>query len=83
MRNLFPAAVAVAAILASAPAGSTDAPANAYCYIGWPSDGAVLPAGKRSRHGTERILFRTERSGSRLPGMDGNGVEQAGRVPAA
>jgi hypothetical protein len=49
MRNLFPAAVALAAILAGVPAGATDAPANAYCYIGWPSDGAVLPAGKPFR----------------------------------
>ena len=49
MRKLFPAVVALAAILAGGPAASTDAPANAYCYIGWPSDGAVLPAGKPFR----------------------------------
>ena len=49
MRNLFPAAVALAALLVGGPAASTDAPANAYCYIGWPSDGAVLPAGKPFR----------------------------------
>jgi hypothetical protein len=49
MRNLLPAAVALAALVAVAPAGSTDAPSNAYCYIGWPSDGAVLPAGKPFR----------------------------------
>jgi len=46
MRTLF-AALAIMAALASASA--TDAPANAYCYIGWPADGAVLPAGKPFR----------------------------------
>jgi len=49
MRTPFPAAFALAAVLAAAPAASTDAPANAYCYIGWPSDGAVLPSGKPFR----------------------------------
>jgi len=49
MRNLFPAAVALATLLAGGPAASTDAPANAYCYIGWPSDGAVLSSGKPFR----------------------------------
>ena len=49
MRNLFAAAALVAAALAGGSAGSTPAPANAYCYIGWPSDGAVLPAGKPFR----------------------------------
>ncbi|MFC5548825.1 DUF4399 domain-containing protein [Massilia aerilata] len=49
MRKLCPAAVVLAAFLASAPAASTDAPAGAYCYIGWPSDGAVLSSGKPFR----------------------------------
>ena len=49
MRNPLPAALALAALVAVAPAGSTDAPSNAYCYIGWPSDGAVVPAGKPFR----------------------------------
>ncbi|WP_020656884.1 DUF4399 domain-containing protein [Massilia niastensis] len=48
MRLLF-AAAALIATLASGTAGSANAPANAYCYIGWPSDGAVLPAGKPFR----------------------------------
>ena len=30
-------------------AGSTEAPANAYLYIGWPNDGQVIPAGKPFR----------------------------------
>ncbi|MGE5491147.1 MAG: DUF4399 domain-containing protein [Actinomycetota bacterium] len=29
-----------------ASAGPTEAPPNAYLYIGWPNDGQVLPAGK-------------------------------------
>jgi hypothetical protein len=34
---------------APAAAGPTQAPANAYLYIGWPNDGQVLPAGKPFR----------------------------------
>lgn len=56
MRPLFSAlalaaalATALAAALAVPAAMATDAPANAYCYIGWPADGAVLPAGKPFR----------------------------------
>jgi hypothetical protein len=49
MRKPFPILVVLAAILAGGPAASTDAPANAYCYIGWPSDGAVLASGKPFR----------------------------------
>jgi hypothetical protein len=45
MRKLF-AVAALVATLASAAASAANAAANAYCYIGWPSDGAVLPAGK-------------------------------------
>lgn len=45
MRKLF-AVAALMASLASAAASAANAAANAYCYIGWPSDGAVLPAGK-------------------------------------
>jgi hypothetical protein len=49
MRKLFPILVVLAGILAGGPAGSTDAPANAYCYIGWPTDGTVLASGKPFR----------------------------------
>jgi len=52
MRPRIPAlapALALAALLAGATAAATNAPANAYCYIGWPADGAVLPAGKPFR----------------------------------
>jgi hypothetical protein len=48
MRPLF-AVLALTAALAGATSAATDAPANAYCYIGWPADGAVLPAGKPFR----------------------------------
>ena len=48
MRAQF-ATLALAALLASGTASSTKAPANAYCYIGWPMDGQVLPAGKPFR----------------------------------
>jgi len=50
MRTLF-AAFALAALLAgtAGAAGATPAPANAYCYIGWPNDGQVLAAGKPFR----------------------------------
>jgi hypothetical protein len=45
------AATAFLACLASAPAlsSATPAPPDAYCYIGWPNDGQVLPAGKPFR----------------------------------
>lgn len=52
MRNLFAAAALMATlssgagIAADAPA---NAPANAYCYIGWPSNGQVIAAGKPFR----------------------------------
>lgn len=45
MRILF-AAAALMASLSSGAACATSAPANAYCYIGWPTDGQVVPAGK-------------------------------------
>jgi hypothetical protein len=48
MRPRF-AALALMAALASASAGATNAPADAYCYIGWPRDGQVLAAGKPFR----------------------------------
>ena len=35
--------------LTSGLAGATPAPANAYCYIGWPTDGQVVAAGKPFR----------------------------------
>lgn len=50
MRNLFAAAALMAALSAGlACAAGTPSPANAYCYIGWPNDGQVLPAGKPFR----------------------------------
>jgi hypothetical protein len=48
MRNLF-ATAALMAILSCGAVSATNAPANAYCYIGWPTDGQVLPAGKPFR----------------------------------
>jgi len=48
MRPLL-SVLALMAALAVPAATATDAPANAYCYIGWPADGAVLPAGKPFR----------------------------------
>jgi hypothetical protein len=48
MRTMF-AALTLTTLLASGAAGATNAPANAYCYIGWPLDGQVLPAGKPFR----------------------------------
>ncbi len=48
MRKVFVAAALVAAMSGGA-AWSTTAPANAYLYIGWPTDGQVLPAGKPFR----------------------------------
>ena len=47
MRNLFVAAALMAAL--SGGAGATTAPANAYCYIGWPNDGQVVASGKPFR----------------------------------
>lgn len=50
MRNLFAAtAVMVALLIGGAYAANTPAPANAYCYIGWPNDGQVVGAGKPFR----------------------------------
>ena len=46
MRTLF-AALVLATLLGSAAAAN--APAGAYCYIGWPNDGQVLQAGKPFR----------------------------------
>jgi hypothetical protein len=45
MRILF-AAVALVASLISGAACATSAPDNAYLYIGWPTDGQVVAAGK-------------------------------------
>jgi hypothetical protein len=52
MRTVFLAAAMMAALMAAVPgglAGATAAPANAYCYIGWPTDGQVIAAGKPFR----------------------------------
>lgn len=52
MRTQFAAAALMAASMAlfpGGPAGATAAPANAYCYIGWPLDGQVVAAGKPFR----------------------------------
>ncbi|MCK0509399.1 DUF4399 domain-containing protein [Aromatoleum anaerobium] len=47
MHKLFIAAATAFLLLAEgALAGSTAAPPNAYLYIGWPTDGQVLPAGR-------------------------------------
>lgn len=48
MRKLF-AAAALLATLASDAASAANAAANAYCYIGWPTDGQVIAAGKPFR----------------------------------
>jgi hypothetical protein len=52
MRTLF-AVLALVLLLAGGSArfahAYTNAPANAYCYIGWPNDGQVLAAGKPFR----------------------------------
>lgn len=48
MRTLF-TVLALGAALAGGTVRSATAPANAYCYIGWPSDGQVVPAGKPFR----------------------------------
>ena len=56
MRTVFAAATmtmamatAMMALLPGGPASATAAPANAYCYIGWPTDGQVVAAGKPFR----------------------------------
>lgn len=49
MRPLFAALALATALAGASVAAYTGAPANAYCYIGWPSDGAVVPAGKPFR----------------------------------
>lgn len=45
------ASAALAALLLAAPSleAGTPSPANAVLYIGWPTDGAVLPAGRPTR----------------------------------
>jgi hypothetical protein len=48
MRNLF-AAMALAAGLSSGAACAATAADNAYLYIGWPTDGQVLSAGRPFR----------------------------------
>jgi hypothetical protein len=48
MRNLL-AAVALAAGLSSGAACAATAADNAYLYIGWPTDGQVLSAGRPFR----------------------------------
>jgi hypothetical protein len=48
MRYLF-AATALIAGLSSGAARATEASPDAYCYIGWPPDGAVVAAGKPFR----------------------------------
>ena len=52
MRTLVATAAMVTALMAvltSWPAAATTAPANAYCYIGWPTDGQVVAGGKPFR----------------------------------
>ena len=60
MRTVFAAAARMAALmaalmtalmttLASGSANATAAPANAYCYIGWPTDGQIVVANKPFR----------------------------------
>jgi hypothetical protein len=48
MRNLLAAAALIATLFGGAARAAT-APPNAYCYIGWPTDGQVLAAGKPFR----------------------------------
>jgi len=48
MRTLL-VSFALTALFAGAPVHAADAPANAYCYIGWPNDGQVLAANKPFR----------------------------------
>jgi hypothetical protein len=50
MRTAFAIALALILTVAGhAQAGTTPAPENAYLYIGWPTDGQVIPAGKPFR----------------------------------
>jgi hypothetical protein len=50
MRKSFAAAVLTTVLSAVTPsAGTTQAPPDAYCYIGWPNDGQVVAAGKPFR----------------------------------
>ena len=50
MRTFFAAAAVLACLWSGAPiAANSPAPANAYCYIGWPNDGQVIAAGKPFR----------------------------------
>jgi hypothetical protein len=50
MRKSFAAAVLTTVLSAVTPsAGTTPAPPDAYCYIGWPNDGQVVAAGKPFR----------------------------------
>ena len=48
MRTVF-AAAALMAALSGGAACAAPAPANAYCYLGWPTDGQVVAAGKPFR----------------------------------
>ena len=45
----FVAAAAALLFAGAAVAGPTEAPHDAYLYIGWPNDGQVLPAGQAFR----------------------------------
>ncbi|WLI88819.1 DUF4399 domain-containing protein [Massilia sp. R2A-15] len=50
MRKSLAAAAVLACLWSAAPiAANSPAPANAYCYIGWPNDGQVIAAGKPFR----------------------------------
>jgi hypothetical protein len=49
MRKSLVAAAILGALWSGAAVPASDAPPNAYCYIGWPNDGQVLPAGKPFR----------------------------------
>lgn len=47
MRNSLAAAAILGALWSGAAfAAGSDAPPNAYCYIGWPNDGQVIASGK-------------------------------------
>jgi hypothetical protein len=46
MRNSLAAAAILGALWSGAAlSAGSDAPPNAYCYIGWPNDGQVIAAG--------------------------------------